>query len=127
VNGSLAVGNEVTVKSGGILGGTGLIGGPVNFEAGSFGQFTLGSTLALANSLTVAAVGTLPVVRVNLTNNVPSGTYTLATYNTAGSSGAFDSVPAIVSGSIATGNVTTVTTSGGVVSLAVIEQVPPTN
>jgi len=119
VNGETAGGSAVTVQTGGTLGGTGKIGGQVTFNAGSFARLTPGSPLTLTNTLTVTTVGTLPVVRLNLSNNVPPGTYTLATYKAAGSSGAFDGVPEIASGSLVAGAIGTITTGGGLVSLVV--------
>jgi len=123
VDGSLVstlsgVASPVTVNAGGTLGGTGIVG-VVTFNAGSFAELTLGSPLTLSNSLTVATVGTLPVVKVNLTNNVAPGTYPLATYNATGSSGAFASTPMILTGSLSAGNVGTITTASGAVSLVV--------
>jgi len=123
VDGSLSPFTVVTVNSTATLGGTGIVGG-VTFNAGSFAQLTLGSPLKLTESLTAATVGTLPVVKVNLTNNVAPGTYPLAIHNVTGSSGAFDSTPIILSGSVAVGNVATITTGSGVVSLVVA---PPTS
>jgi len=48
-----------------------------------------------------------------------AGTYTLATYNLTGSSGNFASTPIIASGSLASGNNASITTSGGQVNLVV--------
>ncbi len=119
VNGSTAGGSVVTVRSGGTLGGTGSIGGAVTFEAGSSARLAPGSPLALSKSLTVATAGTLPVVKVDLANDTPSGSYPLAVYNSAGSSGTFDSVPVIASGSLASGTAGAITTGGGWIRLVV--------
>jgi len=125
VNGSIGT-NTVTVNNAGsAFGGTGSNYGPVTFNSGTFAQFTLGSPFTMSKSLAISG-GTTPAVRVNLTNNVPAGTYTLATYNTTGSSGAFSAVPLILNGSLAAGNVATIATSGGNVTLTVQPQVATT-
>ena len=68
-------------------------------------------------------VGTLTLssntVYLNLSNNVPNGTYTLATYTQSGSSGTFNATPTILSGSFSAGATATVTNGGGVVNLVV--------
>ena len=120
VNGNAAgATNTVTVASSATLGGTGTIGGAVSFSAGSHAVFTNGATLTLTNSLIIAASGTIPDVHLNLSNNVPVGTYTLATYNTSGSSGAFNPTPVIDTGSFAAGTTNYITTAGGQVNLVV--------
>ena len=125
VNGSIGT-NTVTVNNAGsAFGGTGTNNSPVTFNSGTFAQFTLGSPFTMSKSLVISG-GTAPAVRVNLTNNVPAGTYTLATYNTTGSSGAFSAVPVILNGSLAAGNVATIATSGGNVTLTVQPQVATT-
>jgi autotransporter-associated beta strand protein len=108
----------LTAKDTGTLGGTGSAGAAA-FEAGSFAELTLGSPLTLAKELVVATNGTLPVVKVNMPDDVAPGTYTLATYDATGSSGAFDSTPMIMSGSVVAGNVATISTGGGLVELVV--------
>jgi len=103
------------------LGGSGTIGGVVTFNSGSHALFTNGATLKLTNSLILSATGPIPDVILNLSNNVPAGTYTLATYNTVGSSGAFNSiVGATNSGSFAPNTTNYITTAGGQVNLVVL-------
>jgi autotransporter-associated beta strand protein len=119
--GSLAAGSAVAVQSGAILGGNGTIGGVATFNSGSHALLTNGATLALTNSLIIAASGTIPDVILNLSNNVPAGTYTLATYNPIGSSGAFNSVVGFTnSGSFAANTTNYITTAGGQVNLVVL-------
>jgi autotransporter-associated beta strand protein len=121
VNGSLTNASMVTVNANAILGGSGTIGGVVNFNSGSYALFTNGATLKFTNSLIIATGGTLPAVILNLSNNVPAGTYTLATYNTSGSSGAFNAlVAATNSGSFAPNTTNYITTTAGQVNLNVL-------
>ena len=126
VNGSLDPASTVTVQAGGTLGGSGTVGGAVAFNSGSHAVFTLGTPLNLSSSLTVATSGTIPDVHLVLSNNVPVGAYTLATYS--GGSGAFSATPVIDSGSLVAGTAGTVVTSGGLVTLQVDNSQPnPTN
>jgi autotransporter-associated beta strand protein len=119
--GSLAAGSAVVVRSGAILGGNGSIGGVVTFNSGSHAMFTNGTTLTLTNSLIIAASGTIADVILNLSSNVPAGTYTLATYNQVGSSGAFNAlVSATNSGSFAPNTTNYITTAAGQVNLNVL-------
>lgn len=124
VNGSLAAGSAVTV-AGGTLGGAGTVGGSVTFSAGSHILLTGGTVLTVGGSLTVAGSGSLPDVHLAISNNVPSGNYTLATYNPAGSSGAFNSTPVLDSGSFAAGTRARIVTSAGSVVLQVAANHPP--
>jgi autotransporter-associated beta strand protein len=118
VNGSTGIGT-VTVSSGAILGGTGTIGSNVVLNSGAVALLTNGATLTISGKLTLNN----NTVDLNLPSNLAAGTYTLATYLAAGSSGSFNSTPVILSGSIASGDVATVTTSGGTVSLVVASSV----
>ena len=121
VNGSLTNASSVTVTTNASLGGNGTIGGVVTFNSGSHAVFTNGATLTLTNSLIIAASGTIPDVILNLSNNVPAGTYTLATYNPVGSSGAFKSMAgATNSGSFVPSTTNYITTAGGQVNLVVL-------
>jgi hypothetical protein len=81
--------------------------------------FTNGAILTLTNSLIIAASGTIPNVHLNLSSNLVAGTYTLATYNTSGSSGAFKPTPVINTGSFAAGTTNYITTADGQVNLVV--------
>ena len=119
VNGnSSTVTNTWTVISGATLGGTGTIGGNVGFGSGAFALFTNGTTMTISGSLTLNN----NTVELNLSNNVPTGVYTLATYNTTGSSGSFNATPTVLSGSFANPTTTTnyVTTTGGQLNLVVL-------
>jgi len=116
-SGSLAAG--VTVSNNATLGGEGTIHGSVTFNAGSHAVFTQGSPLTLGSSLAIATSGIIPNVHLNLPANLAAGTYTLATYSTTGSSGAFASIPVIDSGSLVAGNSASISTSGGQVNLVV--------
>lgn len=114
VNGSIGT-NTVTVQSGATLGGTGSIGGNVTFASGALGLFTNGASLTISGSLTL---NNNPVY-LNLPANLGVGNYTLATYNSNGSSGSFASTPIIITGSLAHGATAAVVTSGGSVVLQV--------
>jgi hypothetical protein len=57
------------------------------------------------------------VVNVNVPANLSGGTYTLATYNTTGSSGTFATVPVAVNGTLSP--LATITTANGTVKLYV--------
>ena len=122
VNGVLAGGNVTNVAT---LGGTGTIGGLVQFNSGSFAQLKLGSPLKVNNALVIATGGTVPVVSVMASNNVPIGSYTLATYNNTGSSGSFAATPLFASGTNAPGTYANITTGGGLVQLVVAQTLAP--
>ena len=106
----------VNVSSGATLGGTGSVGGNVTYSAGALALFTHGSPMTIAGTLTLNT----NVVHLALPTNLTNGTYTLATYTDAGSSGTFAITPVIDSGSLAPGGTATVDTSAGVVSLTVV-------
>jgi autotransporter-associated beta strand protein len=124
VNGALGT-NTVTVAGGASLGGTGTIGGAVTFAPGSFALFTNGSKLKLSGSL----IANTNVVLLNLPPNLGAGIYTLATYNTNGSSGVFANTPVIANGSwfpagsFAPNTTNYIVTAGGQVNL-VVQSVP---
>ena len=105
-----------TVASSATLGGSGTIGGNVTFSSGANALFNSGSTLAVSGSLTLNA----NTVKLNLPSNLGAGTYTLATYNTSGSSGSFSATPAVLSGSFAANTTNYITTAGGQVNLHVL-------
>jgi len=105
-----------------IFGGTGTVAGAVSCSA-SYGYnghlwFTLGAPMTFLSSLTVSSCD----VYLTLSNNVPPGTYTLATYNTAGSSVSLLTTPVIIAGSLVTNGtavITNVTAGGGKIQLIV--------
>jgi hypothetical protein len=66
----------------------------------------------------------LPVVKLNLPAGLGAGTWTLATFPVAGSSGAFNATPMILSGGVTPGVPVVVTTSGGIISLTVSRATP---
>jgi len=100
-----------------------MIGGAVAYNSGSHAVFALGTQLTMSSSLTVVTSGTIPDVHLVLSNNVPVGTYTLATYS--GGSGAFSSSPVIDSGSLAPQTAATIVTSAGTISLQVAASLTP--
>ena len=114
VNGSIS--GAVTNLSGATLGGNGTIGGAVTFADGSLAVFTNGSPLTLSSSLIIPGN---TVVHLNLPSTPTPGDYTLATYNTSGSSGSFNSTPVIDSGSLGA-NTGTIVTGSGTVTLHVL-------
>jgi len=122
VNGSLAAGSAVTVLTGAMLGGTGTIGGSVTLNSGAVVMLTNGSPLSISGVL----IANGNVAQLNLSNNVPIGSYTLATYNPAGSSGLFNSTPTIVTGSLAVGTAASIVTSSGSVMLQVTAAIATT-
>ena len=114
VNGSISTG-AVTNYTGATLGGTGTIGGNVGFGFGAYALFTNGATLTISGSLTLNN----NTVELNLSNNVPAGTYLLANYS--GGSGSFNATPTIANGGSFAANTTNyITTTGGQVKLVVL-------
>ena len=128
VNGFNLGTNSVTVtNAGSTLGGTGVISGPVRFNAGTLAQFTLGAPMTISNSVTLATGGVIPQVKIAMSNNVPLGTYVLATFTS--STGVFSNTPVILAGgSLAANTVgSIVTTSTNVVLNVVMAIIPSTN
>ena len=125
VNASIG-GSGVSVQATGTLGGSGTISSPTTFNSSSHAVLTLGSPLTFGDALIITNAGVIPDVHLNLSNNVPVGTYPLATYNTAGSSGAFATNPVVDSGSLAAGTQGAISTSGGTVTLTVTVSAPAT-
>ena len=119
VNGSTASGSAVSVSSGATLGGTGTIAGSVTFSLGAFALLTNGAPLTISGALSLNN----NKVRLNLSNDVPIGSYTLATYGGA-LSGSFASAPVVVGGSFAAGTISYITSGAGSVVLHV-EAAPP--
>ncbi len=103
------------------LGGTGTIGGSVTFHSGAFALLTNGASLTINGDLTVSN----NTVKLALSNNVPIGSYTLATFGGT-LSGSFASAPSLVSGSFAAATTGHISSSGGSVVLQV-EAAPPTD
>jgi autotransporter-associated beta strand protein len=95
ITGSISTGT-VTVASGAMLGGGGAIAGNVTYASGAKALFTPGQTLTIAGSLNVNN----NVVLLNLPSNYSGGLFTLATYNTTGSSGTFSAVPVAINGTL---------------------------
>ncbi len=113
VNGSTGAGG-VTVASGATLGGTGTIGGNVDWQSGGLATFTAGSPLTVSGSVTLNNNNVTVFVPGS---PLPPGSYTLMTYNPSGSSGAFNSTPTYTGAGAAGGTSSSITTSGGVVTL----------
>ena len=99
----------------GTFGGTGAVAGSVTYQPGTLALFTSGAPMTISGSLVLNG----NTVHLNLPVSLGNGTYTLAAYNIAGSSGAFAATPVIDSGSLSAGASATVTTAGGNVSLVV--------
>jgi autotransporter-associated beta strand protein len=117
-SGSATGTNTVTVESGAALGGSGTIAGDVTWQSGALGSFIIGSQLTVGvvtlnnNSITVNVPGSTPL---------QPGTYTLMNYNATGSSGSFNTgAPTYTGVGVAPGTTSTITTSGGVVTLSVV-------
>ena len=106
---------SVSVASGAKLGGSGIISGTVTFASGALAILDNSGPLTISGALAASA----NVVHLNLTNNVPPGTYLLASYNSTGSSGAFAATPVIDSGSLLAGGTASITTVAGQVNLIV--------
>ena len=116
VNGANSGTGAVSVSSAATLGGTGSIGGNVTYASGAFARFTNGGTLAIAGTLTLNS----NVVHLALPTALAAGTYTLATFNPTGSTGACASTPVIDSGSLLVGGTASVSTASGAVTLTVL-------
>jgi len=115
VNGS--IGTNVIVQTNATLGGSGTIGGNVTFNSGALALFTNGATLAIAGNLTVSD----NLIKLSLSNNVPVGSYALASYS--GGTGSFSNTPSLLSGSFAANTTSYITTGGGQVDLVVTSAV----
>jgi autotransporter-associated beta strand protein len=113
---------SVQVNSPGEFGGTGIVSGNVTYSDGTLAEFTPGSPLTIQAALTLYGN---TVVHLQLPATITNGAYILATFNAAGSSGAFAATPIIDNGSLAGGSAT-VTTANGIVSLVTTGiSVPP--
>lgn len=134
-NGTLLINNtvgsgtgsgSVTVVSAATLGGTGIIQGAVDWQLGSAARFTVTPTNAVgsnATPMTVSGALTLNgnAVTVNVAGGTPlsPGTYKLMDY-TGGASGAFAVSPTYTGAGVELGTASSISTSGGVVTLTVI-------
>jgi autotransporter-associated beta strand protein len=107
------------------FGGAGTVAGGVNFLTNSFPVFTNGGTLVINGAM----LANSNVVHLRLAQNVTAGTYLLATYNPAGSSGGFYRVPEVDSGSFAPYTQYRVTNyvSGGIGKVELVVTSIPTN
>jgi autotransporter-associated beta strand protein len=117
VNGSIT--SAVTNQSGATFGGTGTVTGDVGFGSGAFALFNNSAALTINGNLILNG----NTVNLNLSNNVPAGTYTLATFSGT-ASGSFAGTPTILSGSIANGSTPSVSISGNSVLLTVSKVTP---
>lgn len=125
VNGTIGSGT-VTVASGASLGGTGTVGGAVNWQSLSSALFTVTPTTgAGSNSTPLTVSGSVTLNGNTVTVNVPGGTplgvgtYTLMSYNSSGSSGAFSSLASYTGAGAEAGTYSTISTSGGTVTVTV--------
>ena len=114
VNGSLWNG-PLTVMAGATLGGPGGILGNLTFLAGAQAQFAIGTVAHWSGRVTL---NNNPV-HLTLTSQVPPGSYVLATYNASGSTGSFNHIPVLDSGSLTNGCTAQIKTDRGQVSLIV--------
>lgn len=114
VNGTLWH-SSIVVSPGATFGGVGFIPGTLTLLPGAQAQFTVGAgapwngTLALNNN----------TVQLALPPGLPPGNYLLATYSAPGSSGTFNAVPVIDSGSLSNGCTARIKTDRGNVTLVV--------
>jgi autotransporter-associated beta strand protein len=116
----------VTVGSGTTFGGSGSVAGSVDWQAGSSALFGVNS-VGGANTTPFTVSGSVTLngnpVTVNVAGVIPldPGTYTLMTYNTSGSSGAFATSGVNYTGAgVSPGTVSSISTSGGTVKLTVV-------
>ena len=108
---------NVTVSSGGTLGGTGTIAGNVNWQSGAQGSFTEGSPLAVAGSVTLNG----NTLTVNVPNGLPlgAGSYPLLTA-AGGITGSFaTNTPMITGAGLVSGAGSTISTTGTEVLLVI--------
>ena len=117
VNGSIT--SAVTNQSGATFGGAGTVTGDVGLASGAFALFTNGAALTINGNLILNG----NTVKLNLSNNVPAGTYTLATF-TGTANGSFAGTPTSLSGTIANGSTPSVGISGNSVVLTVSKVTP---
>ncbi|MEI6196809.1 MAG: MBG domain-containing protein, partial [Verrucomicrobiota bacterium] len=117
VNGSIT--SAVTNQSGATFGGAGTVTGDVGLASGAFALFTNGAALTVNGNLILNG----NTVKLNLSNNVPAGIYTLATF-TGTANGSFAGTPTILSGTIANGSTPSVGISGNSVVLTVSKVTP---
>lgn len=118
VDGSLT--GDVAVKAGGGFGGSGSVSGNVVFDEGASGFFVPGGdALGISGSLTLTGGNTIHLrLPVAPEPKLPLGYYTLATYNTSGSSGGFSGIAVIDSG--AAEGVPYIKTKDGVVTMRIM-------
>jgi autotransporter-associated beta strand protein len=116
----------ITVSPGAEFGGTGIVTGSVNWQAGSFGAFGV-TAVSGANTTPLTVSSSVTLNNNSITVNVPGaipldvGTYTLMTYNNSGSSGSFASSGVVYTGAgVTPGTASTVITGGGTVALHVV-------
>ncbi len=112
VNGSIT--GAVNVISGATLGGTGAITGSVTYASGAFALFTNNAPMRFTGTVTLNG----NKVHLTLPDNLPAGTYLLATNTTAGFAGAFATTPVIDNGSLQGASSTNIVMDGSSVVLA---------
>jgi len=117
VSGSGTGPGNVTVVSGGTLGGTGAIAGNVAWQSGAQGLFTPGSPLAVTGTVTLNS----NALTVNIPNGLPlgAGTYPLLTA-AGGITGLFSTnSPAVTGAGLVSGAGSAISTTGSTVWLVV--------
>jgi len=116
--GSATGSGNVTVAGIAGFGGAGTISGNLTLQTGATILLTEGSPLTIGG--TVALNNNAVTVTIPGNTALGVGQYTLATYTAAGSSGSFNSIPALISGAgLVAGTAGSISTSGGVVTLTV--------
>jgi len=117
VNGSIT--GAVTVASGATLGGTGAITGNVTFASGARAVFTANATTDVPLSFSGPVTLNGNTVHLTLPDNLPLGTYVLATITNGGFTGNFALNPVIDSGSTVTAPYTNILMDASAVRLVV--------
>jgi autotransporter-associated beta strand protein len=119
---------NVTVNWGSVLGGIGRISGSVDWQSGSLAQFTLtpSASVSGSNATPMTVSGSLilndnaVVVHIPGTTPLGVGTYKLMSYLSSGTTGTFNATPSFTGAGTMLGTASTISTSGGTVTLTVI-------
>jgi autotransporter-associated beta strand protein len=108
----------VTVDPYATLGGAGAIVGNVTWLPGALAGFTQGSPMTISGAITLNS--NTVTVNVPGTTPLPIGSYTLMNYtDVPDSAGSFNPAPVYAGAGVAAATISTISTSGGVVSLSV--------
>lgn len=125
INGYNFGAGAITVVSNATLGGIGSVSSAITWQAGAFASFTVvqsggANTTPFTSSAAVTLSNNVIIVNVPGGTPLPVGNYTLMTYNSTGSSGAFVSTPIFTGAGVVPNTVFSVITSDGVVRLMVL-------